>query len=135
MQALGALAFLGAGLLLTGCKTAPELTQANAQALIQAKYDQTPAVGVSIAWTNWGLGRAWRPSIGSGPSSIPTDSGRLHANPRGQEGAQAAKWGRCDPVAPESAEDKHFSVIVVTVAANHLKAHDVKEPQDEILPV
>ena len=25
-------------------------------------------------------------------------------------------------------------MVVVTVAANHLKAHDVKDPQDEVLP-
>jgi hypothetical protein len=52
---LGRWHFLGAGLLLTGCKTAPELTQANAQALIQAKYDQTPAVGANIAVSELGL--------------------------------------------------------------------------------
>jgi hypothetical protein len=32
---------------------------------------------------------------------------------------------------PESTEDKGFSVIVVSVAANHLRAHDVKDPQDD----
>ena len=42
---LGMLSFLGAGLLLSGCKSAPDLTAANAQVLIQAKYDLTPAAG------------------------------------------------------------------------------------------
>jgi hypothetical protein len=32
---------------------------------------------------------------------------------------------------PESAGDKGYSVVVVTVAANHLKARDIKEIQDQ----
>ena len=35
---------------------------------------------------------------------------------------------------PESETDKSFSAIVTTVAANHLKAHDLKDVQDETLP-
>ena len=54
---LGVLGIVGAGLLLAGCKSAPELTQAEAQALIQAKYDQTPAAGAGIWWTKQGLAR------------------------------------------------------------------------------
>jgi hypothetical protein len=49
MFVLGVLGLLSAGLILSGCKSGPELTQANAQALIQAKYDQSPAVGINIA--------------------------------------------------------------------------------------
>jgi len=51
----GVLALLGAGWMLTGCKSAPDLTQANAQALIQAKYDQDPAVGANITVNHLGL--------------------------------------------------------------------------------
>ena len=35
---------------------------------------------------------------------------------------------------PESATDTNYSVVVVTVAANHLKARDIKDIQGEILP-
>ena len=55
MLVLGMLGFLSAGMLLSGCKSAPELTKANALALIQAKYDQTPAAGVAIAVDVHGL--------------------------------------------------------------------------------
>jgi len=55
LQVVCVWAFLGGGLLLTGCKTAPELTEANAQALIQAKYDQTPPVGVNIIVDDLGM--------------------------------------------------------------------------------
>ena len=40
MKTLGAVALLGAGLVLAGCKSAPDLTQDQALALIQAKYDR-----------------------------------------------------------------------------------------------
>jgi hypothetical protein len=32
---------------------------------------------------------------------------------------------------PDSEQDKSFSVTVVSVATNHLKARDVKDPQNE----
>ena len=47
-KAWGAL-FLGCSVLwITGCKSAPELTSAQALTLVQAKYDQTTPVGVNI---------------------------------------------------------------------------------------
>ena len=52
---LGGLVFLGAGLLLSGCKQAPELTAASAQALIQADYDNKPAAGAGIEIDDLGL--------------------------------------------------------------------------------
>ena len=60
LKAFGVLALIGAGLLatglmFTGCKTAPSLTAADAQALIQAKYDQTAAVGANIAVNDLGM--------------------------------------------------------------------------------
>ena len=47
-KTLGALFLMGSVLSAAGCKSAPELTSAQALALVQAKYDQTPAVGVNI---------------------------------------------------------------------------------------
>lgn len=135
MQALGALAFLGAGLLLTGCKSAPELTQANAQALIQARYDQTPAVGVSIAVDDLGMRQGATAKYWERTKVYPN---RFWADftltPEGKKALKLQNGGDVIQWRPESAEDKHFSVIVVTVAANHLKVHDAKEPQDEVLP-
>jgi hypothetical protein len=135
MQALGALAFLGAGLLLTGCKTAPELTQANAQALIQARYDQTPAVGVSIAVDELGLGEGVAAKYWERTKLYPN---RFWADftltPEGKKALKLQNGGDVIQWRPLRESDKSYSVIVVTVAANHLKAHDVKEPQDEILP-
>jgi len=43
-----------------------------------------------------------------------------------------AKGGDVIQWHPLNAGDKNFSVVVVTVAANHLKAHDVGDPQDDV---
>ncbi len=51
----GAVAFMGAGLLLSGCKSAPELSQADATKMIQAEYDSRPAAGAGIYINEFGL--------------------------------------------------------------------------------
>jgi hypothetical protein len=131
----GTLSLLGAGLTLSGCKSAPDLSQADAQAMIQAKYDATPAVGANITVDELGLGQ--------GVTAKYWDRTKLYPNkfwadftltPEGKkavklpDGSDVIKWR------PLSETDKSFSVIVVTVAANHLRAHDLKEVQDETLP-
>lgn len=135
MMILGASAFLGAGLLLTGCKSAPELTSANAQALIQAKYDQTPAVGANITVDDLGMRQGAAAKYWERTTIYPNKfwaDFKLTAEGKKAvklpDGSDVIKWR------PENAGDTKFSVIVQTVAANHLKAKDVKEPQDETVP-
>ena len=55
MHVLSAVALLGAGMVVGGCKSAPDLTQTQAQTMIQAKYDQTPATGATIVVTDPGM--------------------------------------------------------------------------------
>src|SRR5271157_2072272 len=135
MQVLGVLAFLGAGLLVTGCKPAPDLTEADAQALIQARYDQTPAVGASITVDDLGMRQGATAKYWNRTKVYPnkfwadftlTDDGKKAL--KLQSGGDVIQWR------PSSPTDTHFSIIVVTVAANHLKAHDVKDIQTEVLP-
>ncbi len=132
---LGATAFLSAGLLLTGCKSAPDLTSANAQALIQAKYDQTPAVGANITLDKTGLGQGITAKLWNLTKVYPN---RYWADytltPDGKKAVKLPGGGEVIQWRPENADDKSFSVIVTTVAANHLKAKDVKDPQDETVP-
>ena len=135
MMILGATAFLSAGLLLTGCKSAPDLTSANAQALIQAKYDQTPAVGANITLDKTGLGQGITAKLWNLTKVYPN---RYWADytltPDGKKAVKLPGGGEVIQWRPENADDKSFSVIVTTVAANHLKAKDVKDPQDETVP-
>ncbi len=133
MLVIGTLGFLSAGWLLGGCKSTPELTQANAQALIQAKYDQTPAVGAYIVVDQQGLAR--------GVTAKYWELTKLYPNkfwadftltPEGKKVLSLQKGGDVIHWQPLNAGDKNFSVVVVTVKANHLKAHDVGDPQDDV---
>jgi hypothetical protein len=132
MSVLGALAFLGAGLLLTGCKSGPELTQANALALIQAKYDQTPPVGANIVINELGLAQGVTAKYWERTKIYPN---RYWADftltPDGKKALKLEKGGDVLQWRPENAGDKSYSVIVVTMATNHLKARDLNEIQDE----
>jgi hypothetical protein len=131
---LGMLSFLGAGLLLSGCKSAPDLTAANAQVLIQAKYDQTPAAGAYRSWWIWlEWGGAQRPNIGTRTKLYPNNYwADFTLNPEGKKVLKLKNGGDLIQWHPLNAGDKDFSVEVVTLAANHLKAHDVSDPQDEV---
>jgi hypothetical protein len=132
-KAFAVLASMGAGLLLTGCKQAPELTAAQAQALIQAKYDQAPAVGANIAVDDLGMRMGATDKYWNRTTIYPnrfwadfklTDEGKKAL--KLQDGSDVIKWR------PDSADDKGYTIIVVTLAASHLKARDVQEPQDDV---
>jgi hypothetical protein len=135
MLAIGVAIVLGAGLLLTGCKSTPELTQVNALALIQAKYDQTPAVGVHIVVDDLGMRQGIAAQYWTRTTVYPN---KLWADftltPEGEKALKLPKGGDVIQWRPASATDKQYSVILDTVAANPLKAHDVTEPQDVVLP-
>jgi hypothetical protein len=130
-------AFAAVGLMLglgvSGCKSAPELTAAQAQALIQAKYDQTPPVGANITVDDLGMrmgvtAKYWDRSKAY-PNKFWAD---FTLTPEGKKALKLADGSDTIKWRPESPDDKTFSVIVVTTATNHLKAHDVHDPVDEV---
>lgn len=130
--AIAALAFMATGLLLTGCKSAPELTKEKATALIQAKYDAQPAIPVPIAVNDLGMRQGFTAKYWTRTTQYPnkywadftlTDDGKKAVKLPG--GGTVIQWR------PASLDDKDYSVIVNSAVANHLKAHDVKDPQDD----
>jgi hypothetical protein len=133
MKALAAL-MLG-GLFLAGCKSAPELTQAQALALIQAKYDQDAPVGVNILVNDPGMmqgitGKLWQrtrtyPNKYWADFTLTADGKKAVKLPTGKD---VIEWR------PGGLEDKNYAYLVTTVAANHLKARDIGEIQDEMVP-
>jgi hypothetical protein len=132
---LGTLGFLGAGLLLSGCKSAPELTKTDAQALIQAKYDQTPAAGANITVNELGLGQGVTAKYWARTKLYPNNFwADFTLTPEGKKAVKLSDGSDVIQWRPENEADKSFSVMVATVAANHLKAHDLKDVQDETLP-
>jgi hypothetical protein len=136
-KVLAVSAFAAAGLMLglglSGCKSAPELTAAQAQALIQAKYDQSPPVGANITVDDLGMrmgvtAKYWDRSKAY-PNKFWAD---FTLSPDGKKAIKLADGSDTIKWRPESADDKSFSIVVVTTATNHLKAHDVKDPVDEV---
>jgi hypothetical protein len=135
LQIMGALALLIAGLALTGCKSEPELTQASAQALIQAEYDQRPASGASIAVFDLGMGQGLTAQYWTKSKVYPN---RIWADftltPTGKKALKLASGGDVIQWHPEAANDPKYSVTAIAQAANHLKARDLQDAQDETLP-
>jgi hypothetical protein len=126
-------AVLGTGLLLSGCKSAPELTAAQAQALIQAKYDQDPPVGANITVNDLGMRQGVTAKYWDRSKAYPNKFwADFTLSPDGKKVIKLANGGDTIQWRPQSPEDKNFFVVVTTVATNHLKAHDVKDPQDEV---
>lgn len=129
---LGVVGLLSAGLLFTGCKSAPELTAADAQTLIQAKYDQSPpqvanitlhdlGMKKGVAAKYWDRSKAYPNHIWADFKLTP-EGAKAVALPSGKD---EIEWH------PEAADDPNYAVVVTTVATSHLKARDVKDPQDE----
>jgi len=135
LLAFAAFAFLGTSLLLTGCKSAPELTATDAQALIQASYDQAAPAGATIVVDDLGMRQGATAKYWTRTKVYPnkfwadftlTDDGKKALTL--PNGGDVIQWR------PDSATDTHFSITVVTATANHLKAHDINNIQDETVP-
>jgi len=135
MQVLGAVALLGAGMVLGGCKSAPDLSQSQAQTLVQAYYDQQAPQPVSILVNNDGmvqgaLAKYWNrttiyPNKYWADFKLTDDGKKVVKLPAGGD---KIEWR------PSSLDDKDYTYRMVTVQANHLRARDVAAPQDEMLP-
>ena len=126
---------MGAGLVAAGCKSAPELSQSQATALIQAKYDQTAPVGVNILVNDDGMRRGAVAKLWDRTKVYPN---RLWADfkltPEGKKAVVLPNGGDTIEWRPSSLEDKNYAVVVTTTAANHMKVKEVGDPQDEMLP-
>jgi len=133
LKVFGALALLGTGLVMTACKSAPELTTANAQALIQAKYDATPAVGVNISVNNDGMVQGATAKYWNRTTIYPNKYwADFTLTPEGKKVVKQAGGGDVIKWRPDSPTDKNYSIVMVTLAANHLKARDIKAIQDAV---
>lgn len=133
-KTLGVL-FLGfSGLIVSGCKSAPELTRTQALALVQAKYDQTAPVGVNILVND--------PGMLSGATAKLWDRTKIYPNKiwadfkltaEGKKVVVLPGGGDVIEWRPQSLDDKNYTVVMTTVAANHLKAKDMGDLSDEAM--
>lgn len=130
---MGMAVLLGAGLLMGGCKSAPELTATQAQALIQAKYDQSPAVPASIVVYDLGMRQGVTAKYWDRAKAYPNNFwADFKLTPEGKKAVALPGGGDMIQWRPESAEDKNYSLAMSTVAPSHLKARDVGDPQDGV---
>jgi hypothetical protein len=125
------LALLSTGMLLAGCKSAPDLSQTQALALIQASFDQAAPVNTDIVVNDLGMREGISAKYWEGIKKYPngywadfklTDGGKkLVKLPAGGDTIQ---WR------PEGPNDPKYAVAMTTVAANHLKARNIEDIQD-----
>lgn len=134
MKALSVAGMLVAGLLLAGCKSAPELTQDQALSLIQAKYDQMTPEAASVNLSKDGMGMGITDGYWKLTKVYPnrfwadytlTDDGKKVVK---LAGSDVIEWR------PSSESDTSYSLTVQTVVANHLRARDLQQVTDETLP-
>jgi hypothetical protein len=132
MRIFGAVALIGLGMALTGCKSAPELSAADAQKLIQAKYDAQPAAGVDIVVNEASLKQGAIASYWTLTKKYPNPLwGDFKLTDTGKKAIKLAGGGDTIQWREESINDPKYSIMVTTVAANHLKAHDLKDVQSD----
>jgi hypothetical protein len=134
-KTLGLMAVVSAGLVVAGCKSAPELSKDQALKMVQDKYDQTAPVGVNILVNDAGMRRGATAKLWDRTKIFPN---KLWADfkltAEGKKAVVLPGGGDTIEWRPSSLEDKNYTVVVTTVAANHLKAKDMGDLQDEMLP-
>ncbi len=136
LHALSAAVLLATALLVTGCKSAPPpLTVDQAQAMIQAKYDQAAPVGISINLSDLGMGQGMAAGYWVRTKVYPN---RYWADftltPEGKKLVTLPGGGNVIQWRPMSPADSTYSMTVTTVQANRLKALNVQNIQSESLP-
>lgn len=134
IYALGALAFAVAGLLFTGCKSAPELSKDSAQALIQSHLDSQSPSGITIMVDKMGLQQGLSAGYWKLTKIYPKQAGWADytLSPQGQKVLKLSSGGNVIEWRPGGDGEYHF--LIQTITANTMRAKDVQNPQNEILP-
>lgn len=132
--AVGVLAVLGVGLMVNGCSFTPDLNKTAAMSMIQASYDQRPTQPAIIAVDSMGLKQGLSANLWKLTKVYPnqrwadytlTDTGKKAF--KLQNGGEVIEW-RPD----QGSSDFHF--FITTIASNHLKAKELQDPKDDVVP-
>jgi len=134
LQLWGAVLIMGAGLAVTGCKSAPALSQADAQKLIQDYNDQQPPISTHIYVDYNGLKQGVDAKYWKVVKAFPANKnwGDLDLTDEGkkvfklEDGTTTIHWR------PDEQNKGHF--YVDTVVGSHPKISEVSEPQDDVVP-
>jgi hypothetical protein len=131
LQILGTLALLSAGLLLGGCKSAPDLTQAQASSLIQANYGQSQPVNTDIVVNDLGMREGVTAKYWQGVKKYPNGYwADFKLTPDGKKLVKLANGGDTIEWRPDGPNDQQYAVTMTTVAANRLKPVNIGDVED-----
>lgn len=131
MQSFVALASLGMGLVVAGCKSAPELTQQQAQSLIQAKYDSMAGAPITINIDDRGMQQGVMAQYWTGLKRYPNGYwGDFKLTPAGDKAFKVDAGGEVIQWRPSSPQDPHYAITVTSLAQTHLKARGLGDVQD-----
>ena len=115
-QVLGAVVLFSAGWWLAACKSAPELTQAQAQTMIQAKYDQMSPAPLDITLENQGMTQGVLAKYWVESKRYPNGYwGDFTLTPDGKKLVKLTGTGDVIQWRPESPTDPHFASGVETL--------------------
>jgi hypothetical protein len=130
IRALMILAFAALAIMVTACKSAPDLSQNDALSMIQANYNSAQPAGLDIVVDGNGIVQGATAKYWSRTKVYPN---RYWADftltPDGKksvklpDGTDVIKWR------PNSINDDKFTVTITTVAPKHLKARDLADIQ------
>ena len=134
IQTLAALVLLGASGFLAGCKSAPDLTQDQAKAMIEAKYDKDPGTVFNIAVNDRGMQQGVHANYWLGVKRFPNGYwGDFKLTPEGakvvklQGGGDTIQWRPDGPTTDP--KYSNYTVIVVPLAMSKLKMHGIGDVQ------
>jgi hypothetical protein len=128
---LGALAVVSVGALSIGCKSAPELTQADATSMIQANYAQSQPASSNIVVDDLGMRQGLTAKYWEGVKKYPNGYwADFKLTPDGKKLVKLANGGDTIEWRPEGPNDPHYSVTLLTVAANRPKIADIGGIED-----
>lgn len=135
LRIAGAMVLVSAGLMVAGCKSAPPLSATQAQTMIQAKYDQTAAMPITINLSD--------PGVVQGVTDKYWDRTKVYPNglwadftltPDGKKLISIPGGGDVIQWRPMTMGDKNYSVNVNTTVDSHLRVLNVRNIQSEIVP-
>jgi hypothetical protein len=127
----GVLAVFAVGLLSAGCKAKPELSPASALAMIQAKYDQSPAVGIDIAISDRGMREGVTAKYWEGAKKYPNGYwADFKLTPEGKKLVKLANGGDVIAWRPDSPDDNRYALTVTTLAVSRPQARAVRSIED-----
>jgi hypothetical protein len=129
---LTAAAILGIGLLASGCKQPPDLTQANATSMIEANYAQATPAPIMIMVNDLAMQEGVAAKYWQGVKKYPNGYwGDFKLTDEGKKLVKLPSGGETIAWRPDSPNDPHYAVTMTTVAAGHLKAEGIGSVEDD----